>query len=118
MNARTLVLILAVLSLASCAGSPRQGPVLAATQSAGDVAAGQKLYAQHCASCHAADARGGRGPSLRTVPVQSMADADLAQFLADGNLRKGMPSWSQLTLERRMQLTQFVKSFTRKSDPP
>ncbi len=108
------LLFLSLLSLpllAGCSATPSSaGLALAATQSAGEIAAGRKLYAQHCASCHAADARGGRGPSLHTEPVQGMTDADLVQFLADGDLRKGMPSWSQLPVERRMQLTRFIKS--------
>ena len=39
-----------------------------------------------------------------------MPDAALVQFLADGNLRKGMPSWSRLPEERRWQLARYLKS--------
>jgi hypothetical protein len=39
-----------------------------------------------------------------------MPDAALVQFLTDGDLRKGMPSWSRLPEERRLQLVRYIKS--------
>lgn len=68
---------------------------MTAARPSDDVLAGGKLYSQHCAVCHGVDAGGrGRAPSLHSPSVQGMDDAALAQFLADGDLRKGMPSVS------------------------
>jgi mono/diheme cytochrome c family protein len=73
----------------------------------------QELFTQHCASCHGAGAQGTtRAPSLHTASVQMMSDDALVQFLTDGDLQKGMPSWSRLPEERRWQLTRFVKSLS------
>jgi len=97
---------------AGCAVEPAKAPVTAEHFSS-DVAAGGKLFTQHCASCHGAGAQGTtRAPSLHTASVQMMSDDALVQFLTDGDLRKGMPSWSRLPEERRWQLTRFVKSFS------
>jgi|ERR1700675_243511 mono/diheme cytochrome c family protein len=75
------------------------------------VAAGKKLYLQHCADCHGADARGVRGTvNLRSPGVQNATPGELVWFLRNGNLRGGMPSWSGLPIERRWQLVTYVKS--------
>lgn len=101
--------LIAVVATARC--TPRHQPVLAATLSSNDVAAGRKLYSQHCVSCHGTGAEGGRGgPSLHRDAVQTMSDGELTKFLAQGNVRRGMPSWSQLTAERRTQLARYIKS--------
>jgi len=113
MNIRKHLAIALLTCLAGCATGPQttSAPFIA-ERSSNDVPAGRKLYAQHCAACHGLDAQGStRAPSLQTASVQSMPDPALVQFLTDGNLRKGMPSWSRLPIERRWQLARFVKSF-------
>lgn len=102
-----------LMSSAGCAVAPQRSSSLpsAVEQSPNDVLAGGKLFSQHCAACHGLDARGGtRGPSLHTGSIQMMPDVALVQFLTDGDLRKGMPSWSRLPLERRRQLARYIKS--------
>ena len=43
------------------------------------IAAGAKLFADHCAKCHGADALGrGKRPSLRSDRVQNATDGELA----------------------------------------
>jgi mono/diheme cytochrome c family protein len=75
------------------------------------IAAGKKLYLQHCADCHGADARGLRGAvNLRSPGVQNATPGELVWFLRNGNLRGGMPSWSGLPIERRWQLVTYLKS--------
>jgi mono/diheme cytochrome c family protein len=104
-------LLLFVICAAACAVAPSSRPSPAEASS--EIRAGGKLFAQHCASCHGANATGGtRAPSLHTPAVQSMPDAALVQFLTDGNLRKGMPSWSRLPEERRWQLVRYIKSMS------
>lgn len=76
------------------------------------IAAGKKLYLQHCSECHAKDARGrGRAVNLRLPGVQNATPGELVWFLRNGNLWRGMPSWSGLPVERRWQIVTYLKSF-------
>jgi len=76
------------------------------------VAAGQLLFADHCAQCHGQDANGkSKKPPLRTPRVQSQAtEGDLHWFLVNGNIRRGMPSWSKLPDPQIWQLISYLKS--------
>lgn len=75
------------------------------------IAAGKKLYLQHCAECHADDARGqGKAINLRSPGVQNATPGELVWFLRNGNLWRGMPSWSGLPVERRWQIVTYLKS--------
>src|ERR1700722_2659970 len=62
------------------------------------IAGGSKLFQDHCAKCHGADALGiGKRPSLRSDRVQKEAtEGDLAWLLKNGNLGKGMPTWDTI----------------------
>ena len=81
--------------------------------------AGQKLFRQHCASCHGADAHGTRfAPDLHAAEVQSMDHEVLFHYVTNGNLRSGMPSWSRLTDERRWQIVAYLKSLDRRTSGP
>lgn len=73
------------------------------------VRAGRKLFARHCATCHEAG-RGGEAPHLDADLVRDATPGDLFWFLTNGNLRRGMPSWSRLPDARRWQLVAFLKS--------
>jgi len=117
MNLKTQMLfpIAILICLAGCAAGPQKtsSPVTAEHFSS-DVMAGRKLFSQHCAACHGTEAQGTtRAPGLHTPSVQAMSDQALVRFLTDGNLRKGMPSWSRLPEERRWQLTHFLKSLAK-----
>ena len=73
--------------------------------------AGKKLYIQHCAECHGANARGMRNAvSLRASQVQNATPGELVWFLRNGNLFHGMPSWSGLPEQRRWQIVTYLKS--------
>jgi len=75
------------------------------------ILAGEKLYRQHCAECHGDDARGrGHSANLRSPSVQNAAPGELVWLLTNGNLRKGMPSWSGLPAQRRWQIVTYLKS--------
>jgi len=107
MNIRKIFLTLVIHATACAVAPPTQ---LAPAEESAQIRAGGKLFAQHCASCHGVNATGGsRSPSLHTPAVQEMPDTALVQFLADGDLRRGMPSWSRLSEERRWQLVRFIK---------
>ena len=79
-------------------------------QQAAAVQAGSKLFRQHCAACHGTDAEGRIGPSLRAGEVRDWSDHVLFEFVTNGNLRRGMPSWSRLPEERRWQIVSYLRS--------
>jgi mono/diheme cytochrome c family protein len=75
------------------------------------IAAGSKLFAQHCAECHGEAADGGKkGPSLRAPEVQEALPGALFWLLTNGVVRKGMPVWSKLPDAQRWQLVTYIKS--------
>jgi len=77
------------------------------------VLAGEKLFRQHCAECHGEDARGiGHAADLHSPGVQNATPGELTWFLRNGNLAKGMPSWSGLPAQRRWQIVTYLKSLT------
>lgn len=78
---------------------------------AGAVAAGGKLFAQHCAECHGNMAEGGKkAPSLREQEVQEAPPGALFWVLTNGVVRRGMPVWSKLPEAQRWQIVAFLKS--------
>jgi mono/diheme cytochrome c family protein len=78
----------------------------------GAILAGKKLFEQHCAECHGPQARGiGRAVNLHLSAVQNATPGELEWFLRNGNLWRGMPSWSGLPEQRRWQLVAYLKSF-------
>jgi mono/diheme cytochrome c family protein len=78
------------------------------------VFAGKKLFAQHCAECHGSNARGrGRAMNLHLSSVQNATPGELEWFLRNGNLWRGMPSWSGLPEQRRWQIVAYLKSLRR-----
>jgi mono/diheme cytochrome c family protein len=76
------------------------------------ITGGARLFADHCAKCHGADAMGrGKRPSLRSERVQVQATAgDIFWLLRNGNLRRGMPTWSAIPEPSRWQIIAYVKS--------
>ena len=77
------------------------------------VAAGGKLFAQHCAECHGDTANGGKkAPSLRAAEVQRVTPGTLFWLLTNGVVRRGMPVWSKLPEAQRWQLVSYLKSLT------
>lgn len=75
------------------------------------VAAGRKIFLQHCAECHGNTAEGGRkAPNLRAEEVQSATPGTLFWVLTNGVVRRGMPVWSKLPEPERWQIVTFIKS--------
>jgi mono/diheme cytochrome c family protein len=75
------------------------------------VAAGGKLFAQHCAECHGDMAEGGKkAPSLLADEVQQAMPGTLFWLLTNGVVRRGMPVWSKLPEPQRWQLVRFIQS--------
>lgn len=74
--------------------------------------AGAVVYRDHCQQCHKANAEGDgkKHPPLRSQPIRSASDGDLEWFLRQGDLRRGMPSWSSLPVAQRWQLVAYLRS--------
>lgn len=76
------------------------------------VAAGQRIYQDHCLHCHGEDAEGTRKhPPLKSDRVQNQAsEGDLHWLLVNGSMKKGMPSWAKLPDQQLWQVISYVKS--------
>lgn len=75
------------------------------------VAAGRKLFGQHCAECHGAVAEGShRAPNLHSEEVQNATPGAIFWVLSNGIVRHGMPVWSKLPEPQRWQITTYIKS--------
>ena len=76
------------------------------------VAAGRLVYEDHCSKCHGENAQGTKKrPSLRSERVQQQAtEGDLHWLLVNGNMGRGMPSWSKLGDPQIWQAIRYVKS--------
>jgi mono/diheme cytochrome c family protein len=75
------------------------------------VAAGAKLFEQHCAECHGETGEGGRkAPSLLAPEVQQATPGTLFWILTNGVVRRGMPVWSKLPEPQRWQIVTYLKS--------
>jgi len=76
------------------------------------VAAGHLVYEDHCAKCHGENAEGTKKrPSLRSARVQQEAtEGDLHWLLVNGNMGRGMPSWSKLGDPQIWQTIRYVRS--------
>ncbi len=86
----------------------RTNPMRANVQ---NLESGRELYRDHCAQCHRFDAQGDlHRPSLRTESIRKATDGDLEWFLREGNLRKGMPSWSSLPESQRWLIVDYLRS--------
>jgi mono/diheme cytochrome c family protein len=84
------------------------------------VAAGGKLFEQHCVECHGMKAAGTRkGPSLLREEVQQATPGTLFWILSNGVVRRGMPVWSKLPEPQRWQLVTFLQTLkVQSSDSP
>ena len=78
------------------------------------VAAGRLVYEDHCAKCHGENAEGTKKrPSLRSARVQREAtEGDLHWLLVNGNMGRGMPSWSKLGDPQIWQVISYVRSLS------
>lgn len=75
------------------------------------VAAGRKLFEQHCAECHGTEAAGTkRAPSLLQPQIQQALPGALLWILTNGVVRHGMPNWSKLPEPQRWQIVSYIKS--------
>ena len=72
--------------------------------------AGLKLFKRHCASCHEkTPAVANSAPSLGSSAIRTLPAGYLFWYLKNGNLSRGMPSWSGLPDERLWQLVTYLQ---------
>jgi len=78
------------------------------------VAAGRLVFEDHCSKCHGENAEGTKKrPSLRSARVQQEAtEGDLHWLLVNGNMGRGMPSWSKLGDPQIWQVISYLKSLS------
>jgi len=75
------------------------------------IAAGEKLFRQHCEECHGEDSKGRRhAPDLRSPGVQNATPGELAWLLRNGNMTHRMPPWAGIPEQRRWQIVAYIKS--------
>lgn len=75
------------------------------------VAAGQKLFTDHCVECHGKNLEGSnRGISLASEEVRQASPGALFWILTNGVVRHGMPVWSKLPEPQRWQIVAFLRS--------
>lgn len=98
------LLLLAVPSAASAQANPFDGDRMA-------VRAGQALFANRCADCHGADARGFSGPDLTALWAEGTSDARVFEVIRDGVSGSIMPS-SDAPDQEIWALVSFVKSLS------
>ena len=115
------VLMLAVLAFGTADGSwlrhvpakdhERKNPYVGQADA---VAAGRLVYEDHCSKCHGENAEGTKKrPSLRSARVQREAtEGDLHWLLVNGNMGRGMPSWSKLGDPQIWQVISYVRSLS------
>lgn len=83
------------------------------------VAAGSKLFEQHCAECHGPTGGGGKkAPSLVVPEVHEASPGTLFWLLTNGVVRRGMPVWSKLPEAQRWQLVLFLRTLKTQSTEP
>ena len=74
------------------------------------VARAAPVYQQNCSFCHGPQARGATAPGLVTSDAVLADDhgEHLAPFLKTGRPEKGMPAFSQLSEQQRIDLAEFL----------
>ena len=99
-------LILAVFALIAAGAEDRKK----LPSSKADLAAGKKLFENHCALCHGPKGEGGRGSVLAKARLSRAADdAALMKILEDGIRGTEMPS-AWMSERERLQTAAYVRS--------
>jgi predicted CXXCH cytochrome family protein len=82
-----------------------------------DIAAGQDLFRQKCAVCHAYDGSGKteigageypRPPALRSINIMALTDGEMFYHIRNGIRNTGMPAWS-MPDEQVWQLVAYLR---------
>jgi mono/diheme cytochrome c family protein len=88
------------------AASQRTNPFAGNEEALG---AGRKLFKHHCAECHGNDGQGSeKAPALRGGVLAQAKPGDLFWIVKNGNLWRGMPSWSKLPDAQLWQIVTYL----------
>ncbi|MHB1958209.1 MAG: c-type cytochrome [Acidobacteriaceae bacterium] len=72
---------------------------------------GAQMYASDCAYCHGADGRGGRGPSIATLPKAiALSNRDLMGIVQNGEADQGMPGFPGLGDPGTKAVVQYLRA--------
>ncbi len=72
---------------------------------------GRAAFAANCSACHGVRGEGqGYIPALATGAPQQASDGELFWYITQGDIRNGMPAWSQLAEAQRWEIVAFLKS--------
>ena len=83
-------------------------------------AGGQKLFRRHCTECHGEDGSGltkKHAADLRLPVVQEQSDGTLFWKITNGNVDRGMPSFSKLPEMQRWQLVSYLRMLRQEVSP-
>lgn len=70
-----------------------------------------KLYTQHCASCHGVDRLGGMGPALLPENLKRLRQKNALKVIADGRAATQMPAFAEkLNPEQIQSLAKYIYS--------
>lgn len=81
-----------------------------------DLAAGRKLYGEHCASCHGADGRGSAVTSkvkpadLTSHHIAALTPGEIYWVTTHGIPMSGMPATLKLTVRQRWQIVAYLRT--------
>jgi mono/diheme cytochrome c family protein len=76
--------------------------------------AGGKLFLQNCAQCHGPSGKGiDNSPDLTRFEVQVQTDGALFWKITNGNLDRGMPSFSGLPRLERWQIVSYLRKLAK-----
>jgi mono/diheme cytochrome c family protein len=87
----------------------RKNPLVGKPQLA---AGGAKVFERNCAVCHwdTAKREAHKAPDLASVATQSQSDGALFWKITNGNVRTGMPGWSNIPEPQRWQIVLYIRS--------
>jgi len=72
---------------------------------------GERLFALNCRSCHGISGKGnGNVPALSRGATQTAPDGEIFWFITTGSVDNGMPSWAQLSEQKRWQIVSYLKT--------
>ena len=78
-------------------------------------AGGHKLFARNCVECHGKNGSGmekKHSADLQLPIVQQQGDGELFWKITNGNLHRGMPSFSKLPELQRWQIVLYLRTLT------
>ncbi len=105
--------IIAAILLSACSGTEDTGMTTEMLDKVedvmaldGDIAIGETIYLENCASCHLEDGSGDQGPSL-IFHIPKHSDEYFVQLIVDG--RGGMPGFPDLVDQDIADLISYLR---------